>query len=217
VVMVFLFGSTMRAGGASSLRAGYALPLGIIWAFIGLTRLVNNNLGGEGEGISLYFLSPTPLRAVILGKNAMHLMLFLVEALLISGLVIFRFGLPAPAIAAATLAWLLFAIPASLAAGNLISILMPYRMNMTRMRRESGAVGNGLTSFVVQAAILGAGALAYIPFAAFDHEWLATPVLLLLAAASIFAYLRILSRVDSMIQSRRESLMLDLAKTAPAG
>jgi ABC-2 type transport system permease protein len=215
LVMVFLFGTTMRGGYASSMRAAYALPLGIIWAFMGLTRLVNNNLGAEGEGIGFYFLSPTPLREVMLGKNALHLMLFVVEVLFISGLVIFRFGLPEPAIVAATLAWLLFAIPANLAAGNLLSILMPYRMSMVRMRNEPGAIGNGLVSLATQAAILGVGAAAWFPFAVFGRDWLATPVLLLLAAFSIFAYLRILSSVDNMVQSRRDSLMLEIAK-APA-
>jgi ABC-2 type transport system permease protein len=214
LVMVFLFGSTMRAGSFSSLRSAYALPLGIVWAFIGLTRLVNNNLGGEGEGLSFYFLSPTPLRSVILGKNALHLMLFLVEAVLISALVLFRFGVPQPAVAAATFAWLLFAIPASLASGNLLSILMPYRMNMSRMRNEPGAIGNGLVSLLAQGAILGVGALAYFPFAVFGRAWLATPVLLLLAGASVFAYLRILAGVDAMIQSRRDSLTLEVAKAS---
>jgi ABC-2 type transport system permease protein len=214
LVMVFLFGGILRDGNASPMRAAYALPLGIIWAFMGLTRLVNNNLGGEGEGIGFYFLSPTPLREVMLGKNALHLVLFLFEALLISALVILRFGVPAPAILAATLAWLLFAIPANLAAGNLLSILMPYRVNMTRMRSESGAMGNALVSLAVQAAILGAGAAVWFPFAVFDRVWLATPVLLLLAGAGIFAYLRILSNVDNMIQSRRDSLTLEIAKAS---
>ena len=217
LVMVFLFSSVTRGGSASPIRAAYALPLGLIWAFIGLTRLVNNNLGTEAEGISFYFLSPTPLRAVILGKNALHLMLFFAEAVLISVLVVFRYGLPAPALAAATLAWLLFAIPASLASGNLLSILMPYRMSMTRMRNEPGAIGNSLVSFVAQAAILGVGAMVWFPFAIFDREWLATPALLLLAATGIFAYLRILSNVDGMVQSRRDSLMLEIGKNASTG
>jgi ABC-2 type transport system permease protein len=215
LAMVFLFGGTMRVANAPPMRGAYALPLGIAWAFVGLTRLVNNNLGGEGEGLSFYFISPTPLRSVILGKNALHLGLFLVEALVISWLVIFRFGPPAPALAAATLAWLLFAIPASLVSGNLLSILMPYRMSMTKMRNEPGAIGNGLVSLLAQAAILGTGALVYFPCAAFDRDWLATPILLLLAAGAVFAYLRILSEVDGMIQARRDSLSLEIAK-APA-
>jgi ABC-2 type transport system permease protein len=216
LAMVFLFGGAMRVGNASPMRAAYALPLGIMWAFVGVARLANNNLGMEGEGLGFYFLSPTPLRSVILGKNALHLLLFLLEASLISGLVLFRFGLPQPAVAATTLAWLLFAIPASLASGNLLSILMPYRMSMTKMRNEPGAIGNSLMSLAVQAVILGTGALVYLPCAAFDRDWLAAPILVLLAVAAVFAYLRILSNLDGMIQARRDSLSLEIAKTSTA-
>lgn len=213
LAMVFLFGGAMHVGNMSSLRAAYALPLGIMWAFVGLARLANNNLGTEGEGLSFYFLSPTPLRSVILGKNALHLLLSLTEVVLISGLVVLRFGLPAPAVAAATVAWLLFALPASLTAGNLLSITMPYRMSMTRMRNEPGAVGNSFASFGVQIVILGVGAAVYLPCAIFDHAWAATPVLLLFAGGAFYAWLRVLAKIDGMIQTRREDLLLDIAKT----
>ena len=214
LVMVFLFGGAVRSGNLGHLRAEYALPLGLVWAFLGLTRLVTNNLGMDGQGLSFYFLSPTPLRTVILAKNALHLTLLLLEAVLITGLVIFRFGLPAPAIAVATLAWVLFAVPTNFAAGNLLSILMPYRMNLNRMRNEPGAIGNGLLSTLTQAVVLGIGALVYLPCAIFDHRWLATPILLALAAVGFFAYLRILANVDRLMQSKQEPLLLQLAKTA---
>lgn len=217
LVMVFLFGSAFRGSSFSGIGSTYALPLGLIWVFLGLTRVVCNNLGTEGQGLSLYFLSPTPLRTVILAKNFLHLALFGVEAALIAALVIFRFGVPAPGIVAATVAWILFAVPANFAAGNLLSILMPYRMSMVRMRNEPGAVGNGLVGTLVQGGMLGVGAAVFVPCAAFGHTWLATPILLVLAAVSVAIYLRILSNVDRMIQSRRESLMLDIAKTAPSG
>jgi len=214
LVMVFLFGGAVRSGNFGNLRAEYALPLGLVWAFLGLTRLVTNNLGGDGQGLSVYFLSPTPLRSVILAKNGLHLVLFLLEALFITGLVIFRFGLPAPAIAAATMAWILFAVPMNFASGNLLSILMPYRMNKNRMRTEPGAAGNGLLSALLQAVVLGIGALVYIPCAFFDHGWLATPLLLVLAVVAVFVYLRVLANVDRLMESKQESLLLALARTA---
>ena len=214
LVMVFLFGGAFRSGSFTGIRSTYALPLGLVWAFLGLTRVVCNNLGAEGEGLSLYFLSPTPLRTVILAKNALHLALFGVEAVLITILVILRFGAPAPSVAVATLAWILFAVPTNFATGNLLSILMPYRLSMVRMRNEPGAVGNGLVSALIQAGMLGVGAAIFVPLALFGHPWLATPIFLVLAGISAVFYLRVLANVDRMIQARRESLMLDLAKTA---
>lgn len=214
LVMAVVFGGAMRGGRLTSARAEYALPIGIAWAFLSLTTFVCNNLGAEGEGIQFLLLSPTPLRTVILGKNLLHVMLLLLEGVLISVLVVVRFGMPSPSIAAATFAWLLFAIPANLAVGNLLSINMPYRINLARLRRESGAVGNSLTSMLTQFGFLAAGASVLVPCALLGHTWLATPVFLVLAAISLFVYLRVLGNVDRMIDSHRESITLQLMKTS---
>ncbi|MFZ0692312.1 MAG: hypothetical protein WA891_13330 [Acidobacteriaceae bacterium] len=213
LVMVVVFGGAMRGGKVSSIRLEYALPIGMVWAFLGLTRLICNNLGAEGDGIQFFFLSPTPMRTVILGKNFFHFVLFLLEAVLISALVIFRFGVPGPAIVAATLAWLLFAVPANFAVGNLLSINMPYRVNMARIRRETGAVGNGLLSMLTQFGILAVGAAVLVPCGLLGHNWWATPILLALAVAALFVYLRVLGNVDRLVQSRMESLTLEIMKT----
>jgi ABC-2 type transport system permease protein len=212
-VMVFLFSSLYRQGSFASVPRGDALPLSLIWAFLGLTRLVYNNFGAEGAGIQCYFLSPTPARAVVLGKNALYLLLFAIEAILIAAMVVFRFGPPGSAVAAATIAWVLFAIPANFAAGNVLSILMPYRTSTTRMKGEPGSIGNTLLSMFIQFAILGIGVAVFLPFAVFDKEWLATPVLLALAALSTFVYVRILGNVDRMVEIHRESLTLEVMKT----
>jgi ABC-2 type transport system permease protein len=214
LVMVFVFGGALRGGHYSSIRGEYALPIGMIWVFLGLARLICNNLGMEGDGIQFYFLSPTPLRTVVLGKNYLHLALFGFEAILISAVVIYRFGLPTASIAAATLAWLLFAVPANFAVGNLLSITMPYRVNLSRIRRENGALGNGLASMLSQFGIVIIGALVLAPCALFGQLWFATPIFLALAAVAAFAYLRVLGSVDRMVQSRMESLTLEIMKTS---
>jgi ABC-2 type transport system permease protein len=214
LVMVFLFSSTLRDGVFSAMRTEYALPSGLAWAFLGLTRLVFNNFGGEGEGIQFYFLSPTPARLVVLGKNALHTLLFALEVVLIGAMILFRFGWPPASMLSATLAWLLFAVPANFAVGNTLSILMPYRTNMTRMRAvaNGGSMGNALFGVLAQFGLLLAGAAAMVPFALLDRPWLATPVLLVLAAISIAIYLRVLSHVDGMVEKHRESLTLQVMK-----
>ena len=53
-----------------------ALPLCILYAQLGFTRLFYNSLGAKGMGIQLYFLSPTPFRTVLLAKNLFILVLF---------------------------------------------------------------------------------------------------------------------------------------------
>jgi ABC-2 type transport system permease protein len=55
----------------------YAFPLCVAYALLGFTGLFYNNLGAEGAGIQLLFLSPTPLRTVFLAKNLLHSVLFI--------------------------------------------------------------------------------------------------------------------------------------------
>ncbi len=211
-VMVFLFSSTYRQSGVANIAVKYALPLGLMWAFLGLTRLIYNNFGGEGEGMQFYFLSPTPVRTIVLGKNALHAAVFALEAALISGMILFRFGWPAPSVFAATVAWILFALPVNFAAGNTLSVTMPYKANLTRMRAERGALGNAMLSMLIQLATFGIGAAVVVPFALLGRPWMATPVLLALAAVSFFAYVRVLGGVDRLIEKNREPLTLELIK-----
>lgn len=213
MVMVVVFGGAARAGQFSGFRFTYALPLGLIWAFLGLTRLISNNLGAEGEGIQFFFLAPTPMRTVILGKNLLHFTLFLLESAVIAAIVLFRVGTPEASIAVATLAWMLFAVPANFAVGNLLSIKMPYRVNLARIRRETGALGNGLTSMAAQFSIIAVGVVVLGGSATIGHPWFAAPILLALAVISLAAYLRILSRVDTLVTARRDALALEIMKT----
>ncbi|HEY6446672.1 MAG TPA: hypothetical protein VIY53_09450 [Acidobacteriaceae bacterium] len=217
LVMVFLFSGLYGSGtAAGGFRHAYALPTALIWAFLGLTRIVSNSFGAEGQGMQFYYLSPTPLRLVMLGKNALHVLLFLVEAAVITGVVLYRVGPPKPSIAAATIAWLLCALPLDLAAANVLSVLMPYRASAVRMRGAQGGMGNGLLSMLAQAGIVALGAIVIAPCSLLGHPWLATPILLALALVSLVVYARVLARIDGMMQGRRETVLLEVAKTPAA-
>jgi ABC-2 type transport system permease protein len=190
----------------------FALPFGAIYAFLGFTRMVYNTLGGEGAGVRLYFLSPTSFRKILLGKNLFYGGLFCVEFALVFLLVAIRTGMPNWPILTATFGWLIFVVPAQFSAGNILSLTMPYRMTLTRMSREQGAVGNGLVSMLIQLVFAGAGALVYLPLARNGHAILAGPVFLLMAIGSIFFWQRILSNADFLAGSRRENLIESIAK-----
>jgi ABC-2 type transport system permease protein len=192
----------------------YALPLGVAYSFLGLTRFIYNNLGGEGAGVQLYFLSPTPFRKIMLGKNIVHTLIFLVELALVSLIVAYRSGMPSAQMLAVTLAWLLFAVPAQLAMGNVLSITMAYRMNMARMSREQGSTGNSLLSLVVQVAVFAVGAAVYVPLNMTGHIGLAAPILLLLAAGSFWFWQRTLANAGAMAAARKESLVATLYRAA---
>ena len=210
VFLLLIIGRNMLGNHAATLQ--YALPIGVAYGFLPLTKTVCNSLGGEGEGIQFYFLSPTPLRTVMLAKNVMHLGLFAFELIVACSIVVFRFGVPGREIVAATLCWVLFAIPAQLAAGNLLSIIMAYKMTLTRISRQEGATGNGLVSLLIQLLILGVGAAIFVPLKALGHVGWAAPIFLALAVVAFWAWIVTLKNVDRMAEVRREELIATIAK-----
>lgn len=78
LVMVFLFAGLFRNGSHGSINFSWGLLISVAYTVIGFTQLIYNNLGTEGAGIQILFLSPTPLRKVLLAKNLFHAALFLV-------------------------------------------------------------------------------------------------------------------------------------------
>ncbi len=94
----------------------------------------------------------------MLAKNVFHALLFGVDMLLVVALASWRMGRPDGAVLAATGTWLLFALPVHLAAGNVLSLKLPYRANLGRIGRQRGFQAGAMLSLVMQAAVLGVGA-----------------------------------------------------------
>jgi ABC-2 type transport system permease protein len=209
VLMVLLVASVFRNGASGAASSfPFALPLCVAYALLGFTQFFYNNLGAEGAGIQLLFLSPTPIRTVLLAKNLFHATLFGLDAVLAAILTTLRLGRPDGAVVAATAAWLLFALPCNLAAGNILSITMPYRVNPGRISRQRGSQANALISLLIELAVMGVGA------AVLDDPWLAVPVFVALAAAAFFGWLRVLANVDGMANRRRDTLIATLMKSS---
>ena len=211
LVMVIIFASLMREP-ANHNAFPLAIPLCIAYALLGFTHLIYNNLGAEGMGIQLLLYSPTPMRTVLLAKNIFHAVLFCVIAAVAGLLAILRAGRPAPVWIAITAAWLVFALPAHLAAGNLFSLNMPHKLNLGRIGRQRGGQASALLGMLVQAGILGVGAAVAGPCALFGILWLAAPILLVLAVPAYFLWLRVLANSDSIAMRRRDELITALAK-----
>jgi ABC-2 type transport system permease protein len=213
LVMVFLFAGLFSHGGNGHFNVAWGLPISVAYVMIGFTQLIYNNLGTEGTGIQVLFLSPTPIRKFILGKNLFHAALFLVDAALVTVLAAYRFGSITPLMLGITWAWILFALPVHLAAGNMFSLLMPYRINMARMGRQSGAQANALLSILVQAIVLGVGAAVFLLCSIYARQWLSIPILIALALAGIVVWFRVLAHTDVLANRRREDLIATLVRT----
>ncbi len=211
LLMVLVFGNVFRN---TAMR--HSVPLALLaslgYAMVGFTQLFYNNMGAEGAGIQLLFLSPTPIRTVMLAKNVFHALLFGMDMLLVVVLASWRMGRPDGAVLAATGTWLLFALPVHLAAGNVLSLKLPYRANLGRIGRQRGFQAGAMLSLVMQAAVLGVGAGVFALCTALGRVWMATPVFLVLAAVAAFAWLRGLRNAEEMANRSRDSLLATLVK-----
>jgi ABC-2 type transport system permease protein len=212
LLMVFIFGALFRSSASGGHMFALALPLSMAYAMLGFTQLFSNNLGHEGAGIQVIFLSPTPIRTVFLAKNLFHAFLLCLDVLLAGILVSLRLGRQDGAELTATIAWLLFALPVNLAVGNVFSLTMPYRVNPGRLTRQRGSQGNALLSLLVQLGVLGVGAVVFGLCGYLRNLWLATPIFLVLAAGAVSAWMRVLRNTDGMANRRRDSLIETLVK-----
>ncbi|MGD0903372.1 MAG: hypothetical protein ABR924_10575 [Terracidiphilus sp.] len=203
----------LRGGGPAGHVFPMAVPIAMVYSLLGFTQLIYNNLGTEGAGIQVYFLSPTPIRTVLLAKNLFLSALFLLVASLAGVLCSLRVGVPDGAMVAATGAWLLFALPCNLAAGNVFSLTMPYRIDPGRIARRRGSQANALLSLLVQLAVIGVGAGVFSVCWFLGNLWLAVPVFVALAVGAVLVWMRVLGHADRMANSRRDDLMAALMKT----
>jgi ABC-2 type transport system permease protein len=213
LLMVFVFGSMFRSNAGGGNVYPLALPICMAYSILGFSQLFSNNLGTEGGGIQLIFLSPTPVRTVLLAKNLFHALLFGVDVLLAGILVSLRLGAPDSAVLTGTIAWLLFALPINLAVGNLFSLTMPYRVNPGRLTRQRGSQANALLSLLAQLAVLVVGGAVFLLCWHVDNLWLATPIFLALAGGAFYVWIRVLRNSDGMANRRRDVLIATMAKT----
>jgi ABC-2 type transport system permease protein len=211
LVLVFS-GIFIRNGAMQGPVFPLALPACMVYAQLGFTQVFYNNLGTEGAGIQLYFLSPTPFRTVLLAKNLLHASLFAVVALLAGVLTTLRLGTADSAVIAATVAWLLFSLPCNLTAGNIFSLKMPYRVNPGRISRQRGSQANALLSLVVQLCILAVGSAVFALSWFLNDMWLAPPIFIILAVGALLVWRRVLANADAIAFGRRDAIMATLMK-----
>jgi ABC-2 type transport system permease protein len=213
MLMVFVIASLFRNGATVAREPVHlALPVSVAYGLLGFTQLMYNNLGAEGKGIQMLFLFPVRMRTVLLGKNLFHGTLYLLVAMVSASLAALRMGPPDALLVITTLCWLAFALPANLAAGNILSLTMAYRVNLGRIGRQSGSQANALVSMVIQAAILGIGAVVISLANIFDKGWVAPPVLAVFACAACLAWALVLRNADKIANARRDSLITKLAR-----
>ena len=213
VLVVLVIAGAFHHSPSSDMKSfPYAFPLCVAYALLGFTGLLYNNLGAEGAGIQLLFLSPTPLRTVFLAKNLLHSILFVLVGFAAGALVCLRLGVPPFVVLADTGAWLIFALPCNLAAGIILSITTPHRINPGRIMRPAGAQANALPAMLIQLGVLGVGLLVFWLCWSLKNHWLPVPIFLALTVGALFFWTRVLHYSDDNANQRRDSLIATLMK-----
>lgn len=213
LLMVLVLSGSFLRGHARTPVPILVFPLCVFFAQIAFHQLFGNSLGAEGAGIQLYFLSPTPIRTVLLGKNLLHAALWSVSLVIAGFLATMRLGPPPPMLLADTAAWLLFVLPCNMAWGNVFSLMMPYRIHPGRLSRQGRSQASVFLSLFLEAALLGVGVLVYQLGVVAGIAWLPIPVFLALAGTAAVVWLRILAFAGQTAENRRDQLIATLMKT----
>jgi ABC-2 type transport system permease protein len=207
--MVFLFASRFSASG----RYGdFVFPIAVAYSTLGVSTLSYNALGMDTSGIQFYFLSPTRLRDVFLAKNLMTFLLALTELVLIFGVIVALTHVPSLIVALATIAWLLFATFLNAAVGNLRSIIAPRKVDLMKASRKQISQLSALLALAMIAGCAGIGGAIVLLCNYLQRQWLMIPIFFSLAIIAFIVYVQILSRLDALAQTHRDTLTEELCK-----
>lgn len=212
LLLVFILSNQHQPGKSPFVPLHYILPVSILYAFLGLTRMLFNSLGTDSTGVGFYLSSPIPLRTVLLGKNLFHAVLFLIEIILLWGVAVLAFGLPNLKTFVVALCALIFIAPLEFTIANIISIHAPYPVNFSKLGRMPGAGANALYSLLSVALIGVLGAAVYLIAHRLGNLWYAAIIFLVLSEVTFFIYKKVLQQTDVLIRQRSEALLSELAR-----
>jgi ABC-2 type transport system permease protein len=213
IIMLLIFGlgqGRSAPGGFLQRSPDMGFPMGAAYSLLLLTNLVYNNFGADGGGIQFFLASPVPFRRVVLGKNLAHVTVLALETTVVWIGVSVLFHPPTFAITLTTLTAMLFAVPANLAIGNLLSLHSPKRIEFGTFGRQRASQLTVLLSLGVQIVVFGLAATTMALAHYYREIWFAVAVFLLLALVSLVGYEIVLRRVDQLALGNRETLTTEL-------
>jgi ABC-2 type transport system permease protein len=213
MLVVFRLGPARSMWHTHFMRApDVAFPAAAAYSLLALTNIVYNSFGGDAGGIQFFFASPARFSQIVLAKNLMHAGVVLADATLAWLLITVLYGRPAFDVTVATLAGLLFAAPLNFAAGNLLSLYSPKRIDVSTIGRQRASQVTVLISLVVQLVIVAVGLAAFMLAHLYNNFWIATLLFLVLACLSLSVYSVVLKRADIIAIERREALVSELCR-----
>ncbi len=218
LILVFVFG--LRTGGSLGFHAmplagsSFFFPAAVAYCMLAVLLPAYNVLGFDGPGVAMLFAAPIRFRDVFVAKNLFYALLIALEVVAVFVCVSLVHARPDPAIAAVTLAAVLFALPLNFVAGNLVSLHFPRRLQFGTMRRQKGSGMAMLISAAVQFSIFAICAGVYFLARWAGRIWLAGAILLALAVIGYTVYRRALEVTSAIAENHREALMSELCHQA---
>jgi ABC-2 type transport system permease protein len=214
ILVIFRFGSprTGDPGGILARASDLAFPVGAAYTLLMLTNLVYNTFGGDAVGVQFFYLSPVRFREILLGKNLAHSLVIAIEIFLVWLGTCFLYRPPSAEIAAATITGVVFGLIVNLAAGNLLSLYTPKKIDYGTFGRQRASGTTAIASLGIQAVTIGLCALALIAARASGRIWVATLVFVFLIVLAAAGYILVLNQVDSVALKRREALITELSR-----
>jgi ABC-2 type transport system permease protein len=189
-----------------------AFPIAAAYSLLILTNLVYNSFGADGMGIQFFFIAPVRFREVVLAKNLAHSVVLALVTFFVWLVVCLMFRPPSLSITLATISGILFALPINLAAGDLLSVYSPKKMDSAILGRQRLPTLTVFASLGVQIIVIGLASLNLLLARHFGEIWIATPVFLALAGGTFVTYSLLLRRIDAIALDRREVLIPELSR-----
>jgi len=192
IFLLMAFNSPMRRMSFGAKPSGLIAGMGG-FMLLALPNFAYNTFGLDKEAFGRWLLSPLPLRKVLIAKNVAQGSLFAILFLVIA--IVFAFVSHTGFLQEATVTLAFFAVLIiQFAAGNLVSVYWPRRVDLTQMNSRMASQAAGFASLLV---LLSIGALAGLTMLLawyWQLSWLPLLVAIVSLAASLPLYSFLLNR-----------------------
>lgn len=213
LLVFFRFGSLNGAPGHHAANlAGFGFPVGAAYALLVLTNLIFNCLGTDAVGAQFYYMAPVRFRQVFLGKNLAYGLLLAGEVVVIYLAACLLDGPPAVWLTAATLVGMVFAALCNFSCGNLLSLSMPKKIDLSRLGRQGSRGVSSLVALAIQGGVAALAGIAVLIAYLLGRLWLLPLFLAVEAVLALVAYRVTLGLTDRLALSSREALIEELSK-----
>ena len=139
------------------------------------------------------------------GKNLAHAAIFALEVALVWLGTSLLYRPPSLRVTLATAAGILFAVPIDFAAGNLLSIYSPTRVEAYGFGRQRASLLTVLASIGIRGVLFGGAGLMLLLSRLYGNVWIVLP-----PALSSLAYVLVLKRIDGIALHQRENIISQL-------